>query len=66
MSNEKQVSIEDATVTILLEIDGIIHLVAMKKEKYEAVSMIAKTSTEKAIKTNATIGDLRKFLGVDK
>lgn len=59
-------NIEDAQVTILLEIDGKIHLVGMKKDNFDAVSLLIKSSAELAAPTGKTQGELNDFLGYKK
>ncbi|WP_339147653.1 MULTISPECIES: hypothetical protein [unclassified Sutcliffiella] len=59
-------SIEDSQVTILLEIDGEIHLVAMKKDNLDAIGLIVKASAETAYATGKTQKDLNIFLGYSK
>ena len=55
-------SIENATVNILIELAGEIHLVAMEKDKYDAVTLITKASADTLIKTGRTQWELNEFL----
>ncbi|QJI52347.1 hypothetical protein [Psychrobacillus phage Perkons] len=59
-------NMEDAQLTILLEIDGKLHLVGMKKERLEAFDMLIKKATEVVIPTNKSQKDLRDFLNYKK
>ncbi|WP_263707876.1 hypothetical protein [Shouchella tritolerans] len=56
-------SVNDAQVTILVEIDGQVHLTAMEKEKYEAVTFLAKNSVVGVIPTGKSQAELNEFLG---
>ncbi|MDW8515075.1 hypothetical protein [Priestia flexa] len=58
-----KVNLEHAQVTVLLEINGQMHLVAMDKEKFDAINMLVKSSTEMAVPTGESQSDLNKFLG---
>lgn len=57
-----KIDVTNATVNILMEIDGKIHLIASKKDKYETISHLVKNSIEYAIPTDKTQADLLKFL----
>lgn len=59
-------NLEHAQVTILLEINGQMHLVAMNKEKLDAINMLVKVSAEMAVPTGKSQSDLNKFLGYTK
>ncbi|MEK5139112.1 hypothetical protein MKZ18_06400 [Priestia sp. FSL W8-0001] len=56
-------NLEHAQVTVLLEINGQIHLVAMDKEKLDAINMLVKSSAEMVVPTGKSQADLNKFLG---
>ncbi|MEK3756780.1 hypothetical protein MHB73_21305 [Bacillus sp. FSL K6-6483] len=56
-------SVKDAQVTILVEVDGEIHLAVMEKEKYEAVTFMAKNSIHGVIPTGKSQAELNDFLG---
>lgn len=58
--------ITNAQVNILLEIDGIIHLVGMKKDNLDAVGLLIKASADTAYATDKTQKDLREFLGLEE
>lgn len=58
------VNIEQSSITVLIEVDGIVHLVAMEKDKYEAISFLTKQSVYRLIKTSRSQAELREFLGV--
>lgn len=57
-----KIDVTNATLNILMEIDGKIHLIAVKKDKYETISFFVKSSIEYAIPTDKTQVDLLKFL----
>lgn len=60
----KEQDLTNASVTILLEIDGVVHLVEMKTERYEAIGMMAKIAAEKAYRTKKSQNELMEFLGL--
>lgn len=62
----KQISLENATVNILLGINGEIHLVAMDKEQKEAVELFVKLSTESVVNTGVKEEDFAEFVGFKK
>lgn len=64
MSNT--INTENATVSILIELDGIVHLVAMSKDRYEAVSLLVKQATCGMTPTKRTQHELHDFLEVRK
>lgn len=59
-------NLEHAQVTVLIEINGQIHLVAMDKEKFDAINMLVKVSAEMVVPTGKSQSDLNKFLGYTK
>lgn len=59
-------NITDATVSILLEVDGQVHIVAMEKDSYDAIQMLAKTAVTTAYRTERSQRELHEFLGVTK
>lgn len=59
-------NLENAQVTVLVEVNGDICLVAMPKEQLQAIETLVKISVAKLYKTRKTQADLNKFLGVDK
>lgn len=61
----KNVDISNSQVSILIEIDGVVHLVGMEKDYYEAVSEVVKRSIATVIPTNKTQHELRKFFSID-
>lgn len=65
-SEDVEKNIEDSQVTILLEIGGEIHLVAMKKDKLDAIELMVKASAEIAYATGKSQKDLNVFLGYNK
>lgn len=54
--------IKDAQVSILLEIDGKVHLVGMSKGRLDVISVLIKNAVEVAIPTNKSQKELREFL----
>ncbi|WP_263708017.1 hypothetical protein [Shouchella tritolerans] len=56
-------SVKEAQVTILVEINGQVHLVAMEREKLEAVTFLAKNSIHGVIATGKSQAELNEFLG---
>ncbi|MEK5038788.1 hypothetical protein [Sporosarcina sp. FSL K6-3457] len=61
-----KVNIEDATVNILIELDGQVHLVAMEQDKFDAVSFLAKASASTLVKTGRSQAELLEFLNYKK
>lgn len=61
-----RVNIENAQVSLLLEINGEIHLVVMEKDKLEAVELMIKLSAEAAVPTGKSQKELNVFLGYNK
>ena len=59
-------SIEGAQLSILLEIDGKVHLVGLSKERLEMLDGLIKMAVEVAIPTNKSQKDLCDFLGYKK
>ena len=59
---EKKVGLEDATVTITLEVDGQVHLVAMRPERLEALGNLIKVAAEEIIPTGIRQRQLQLFL----
>lgn len=58
------VNLEQSSITILIEVGGIVHLVAMEKDKYEAISFLTKQSVCRLIKTSKSQVELIEFLEV--
>ena len=58
----QQVDIENAPLTILISIDGQVHLTAFKKEQYEALSALLKMGMQNVIPTQVTQSELNKLL----
>lgn len=58
----KQINIEKAPLTILINIDGQMHLTVFKKDEYEALSVLIKMGMENVIPTPATQSQLNKLL----
>lgn len=55
------VNLMNATVNVLIELNGQVYLVAMKKENFDAVSFIAKRSVENLVETGKTQTELLDF-----
>lgn len=55
-------NVENAQVTLLLEIDGEIHLVGMSPDRRDALSMMVKASAEIAVPTKRSQAELNAFL----
>lgn len=58
-----EIKINNSTVNVLLTIGNKIHLVAMDKEKLDAVSVLVRLSTSGVIDTGKTQKELNEFLG---
>lgn len=58
-----RVSIEDASVTVLLEIDGEVYFIGMSKERKEALDEMVKMVADVAYNTKRTQAELNEFLG---
>lgn len=52
----------NAQVSILLEIDGQVHLVGFEKERFEAITTLIKAAAEVAVPTGKSQTELRGFL----
>lgn len=57
-----EINIEHAQVTITLDINGKVHLVAMDKDNLEAVSVLIKHSASHVFATNRYQHELVRFL----
>ncbi len=58
-----KINLENATVNLLLEVNGQVYMVAMKKDKYDAISMLTKVSAKNIIPTGKSQKDLSEFIG---
>ena len=58
----KEVSLENASVTITMEIDGQVHLVAMHPERLEALGNLIKAAAEAIVPTGIRQHQLQSFL----
>lgn len=54
--------IQEAQLSLLIEIDGKVHLIGMDKKKLEVINFLIKESISVVIPTNRTQQDLRNFL----
>lgn len=59
-------NIKDSQVTVLLEVDGEICLVAFKKENLKLVQFTVKAAAEMVAKTGKTQAELNEFLGYER
>lgn len=60
MSNS--VNLTNATVNVIIELNGKIYLVAMKKDNLDAISTLAKVSVKTLVETGRTQNELLDFL----
>lgn len=58
----EKVNLDNAQVNILIELNGDLHMVAMKKEKLGAATLIIKSATEHLVRTGRTQNELLEFL----
>lgn len=58
--------ITNAQLNILLEIDGMLHLVLMDKEAFKAVELVTKHSIDKVVPIDRSQEEFRKWVGLDK
>lgn len=58
----KEINIENAQLTILLESEGKVYLLGMGKEKLEAVNFMVKNAAEIVVATDKTQSELNSFL----
>lgn len=58
----KEINLKNSQVNILMEHNGMVHMVSMSKERYDAISMLVKGATHELIRTNRTQEDLLNFL----
>lgn len=58
----KRIDITGATVNILLEVEGEIHLVAMEQDELDAISFLTKRASKEVIKTGKSQAELLEFL----
>lgn len=59
-----KINIDNSRASILLEINGDVHLVGIDKDKLEAITLLIKTSTKVVVPTGRTQKELRNFLNV--
>lgn len=57
-----KVDVTNSTVQILVELDGQVHLVAMNKDRYEAISVLIRSSIETLIRTGKTQEEFIEFV----
>ncbi len=58
----KDVNLKNASVTLLLEIDGDVYFTAMSRDRLEAVQVLVKSSTEIIVPTHKSQAELNEFL----
>ena len=61
-----EINIDEAKLNIILSIDGVIHLVAMERDRIEAFDGLIKMAIDKVVRTNKTQCQLNEFLGLNK
>lgn len=59
-------NIEKATINILVELDGDLYMVKMKKDDFEAVSFLTKRAIDTLVKTERKQVELLEFLGLSQ
>ena len=59
-----KVSLKDAQVNIMLEIEGSVYLVGFERDYLEAVVALIKSAADGVYPTGKTQADLLEFLGV--
>jgi|GEM_PF-2885975 len=59
----KKANLQNAQLTVLLEINGRVHLVGMKKDRLQAIEMLVKASAEFVMPTEKSQAELCDFLG---
>ena len=58
-----RVSVEESSVTVLLEIDGVVHMIAMNQERKESLELMVKLMADTAYATKRSQSELNEFLG---
>lgn len=61
-----KIDLENATVNILLEVNGQVYMVTMDKDKYDAVSILTKVSAKNIIPTGKSqkeLIEIKKHIG---
>lgn len=66
MGEKEVVNVETASLNITMSIDNEIYLVAMEREKLEAVTAVIKQATYSVVQTGVTQGEFNKLLGYSK
>lgn len=61
-----QIDIKDASVNIIIEVDGKLYVAAYDNELFETISYVVKNGLEHLIKTDKTQQELIEFVGMDK
>lgn len=56
------VNIDNATVNILIDLDGLVYMVATKKDNLDAISFLCKRAVESVIPTGKSQTELNEFL----
>lgn len=60
----KEINLENSQIAILVESDNKVYMTAMKKDDYEAISLLTKRAIKTVVPINRTKKELRSFLGV--
>ncbi len=63
---EEYIDLEEAQLNISFCINGQVHLVAMDKDKLDAIAYVLKSAVDHVIKTNRSQQELLKFLGLEE
>lgn len=66
MENDKNINLEDATVSILLTIDDEVHLAVVEKEKLESIELLTKKAAKYVIPTGKSYKEFTDFIGYKK
>ena len=61
-----KISIANASINILLEVDGEIYLTAMKNDRLETIQSLVQASADAVVPTGKTQGQLNDFIGYQK
>lgn len=60
----KEVDVTKSEVTMLIEIDGQVHLIAMEKDNYAMLSELVKRSIKSVVPTKVSQQEFKKFVGL--
>lgn len=62
----KEINMVDASLNIFLEINGEVHMVAMTREKLDAIKFLVGNSVSNVIPTGKSQAQLNVFLGYEE